>query len=316
MGIKSTTKEFIEKAKLIHGDKYDYSKVDYKDKKTKVLIGCPAHGEFNQAPSVHLQKKGCAICGKERMGKNATLTQESFIEKVTDIWKDRYDFSKVNYKTSNIKIEVICKNHGIFNITPFNLLLGHGCKKCYIDKKTISKEDTINTLKTVHGDLYIYNLDNYVTLQSKIVATCKIHGDWTTTCEILKRGCGCYTCGLTKNKVGWENHRWEAGGKESKFFDSYKVYLIHCFNSNENFYKIGKTYTTATKRFLKPSDMPYQWILVQQIEGDAKTISELEKSLHSQCKEYKYQPEIPFKGQQECFQHTDEVKQIFLQHCQ
>jgi hypothetical protein len=56
---KLTTKEFIEKARLKHGDKYDYSKAEYTNSKTKVCIICPEHGEFWQTPGDHLDGHGC-----------------------------------------------------------------------------------------------------------------------------------------------------------------------------------------------------------------------------------------------------------------
>ena len=57
-----TTEEFIKRAKLVHGDRYDYSKVNYINAKTKVCIICPEHGEFWQLPFNHLNGRGCAKC--------------------------------------------------------------------------------------------------------------------------------------------------------------------------------------------------------------------------------------------------------------
>ena len=59
------TDVFVEKAKRVHGDKYDYSKVEYKRNNKKVCIICPIHGEFWQTPSCHLQGQGCNSCGLE-----------------------------------------------------------------------------------------------------------------------------------------------------------------------------------------------------------------------------------------------------------
>ena len=78
---KLTTEEFIEKAKLKHGDKYDYSKVKYTNNKIKVKIICPIHGEFEQTPNCHLDNQGCPICGDASFIVKKTLTTEEFIEK-------------------------------------------------------------------------------------------------------------------------------------------------------------------------------------------------------------------------------------------
>lgn len=57
-----TTEQFIQKAKEIHGDRYDYSNVVYVNDRTKVIITCREHGEFLQAPRGHLSFKGCSKC--------------------------------------------------------------------------------------------------------------------------------------------------------------------------------------------------------------------------------------------------------------
>ncbi len=58
-----TTEMFIERAVVIHGNKYDYSLVEYVNSKTKVKIICPNHGVFEQFPTGHLQGNGCFHCG-------------------------------------------------------------------------------------------------------------------------------------------------------------------------------------------------------------------------------------------------------------
>ena len=62
MGKKLTKEQFIEKARKIHGDKYDYSLVEYKTNKGKIKIICPDHGIFEQRVNNHLQKTGCPFC--------------------------------------------------------------------------------------------------------------------------------------------------------------------------------------------------------------------------------------------------------------
>ena len=59
--MQDKTENFINKAKKIHGDKYDYSKVEYVNNHTKVCVICPKHGEFWQRPKPHLSKHGCPI---------------------------------------------------------------------------------------------------------------------------------------------------------------------------------------------------------------------------------------------------------------
>lgn len=122
---KLTTEDFIKKAKEVHGDKYNYSKVDYRGNKIKVTIICSIHGEFEQPPSNHLQGQGCPNCGG-----TVKLTTNEFIEKARVVHGDLYDYSKVDYKTNRDKVTIICPIHGGFEQKPSGHLLGSGCPKC------------------------------------------------------------------------------------------------------------------------------------------------------------------------------------------
>lgn len=128
-----TTEEFIKRAKEIHGDKYDYSKVEYVSSSTKVCIICPEHGEFWQTPENHLHKtkpQGCPTCGKLKCRETQKDTKESFIEKARKVYGDKYDYSKVIYVNSVTDVEIICPKHGSFWQRPANHLIGEQCPKC------------------------------------------------------------------------------------------------------------------------------------------------------------------------------------------
>ena len=128
---KLTTEEFIKRAIEVHDDKYDYSKVEYKNNTTKVKIICPIdnHGDFYQQPQSHLIGKGCKKCYDDQ--KKTTII--NFIQKAEIIHNNKYDYSKVNYKHSHSKVTIICPigGHGEFKQQPSIHLIGHGCRKCY-----------------------------------------------------------------------------------------------------------------------------------------------------------------------------------------
>lgn len=119
-----TTNQFIEKAKQIHGNKYDYSKAQYVLSAVKTCIICPMHGDFLITPNNHLRGKGCPKC----VGKNKTT--EEFIKQCREIHGDKYDYSKVNYVNAKTKICIICPEHGEFWQTPNKHLAGEGCPQC------------------------------------------------------------------------------------------------------------------------------------------------------------------------------------------
>ena len=145
MSKKKTTEQFIEEAKEIHGDKYDYSKVEYANNKTKVCIICPIHGEFWQRPDKHLSRRdGCEKCGILLRTQNNSSTTEEFIEKARNIHRNRYDYSKVEYTKSSEKICIICPEHGEFWQIANDHIRWCGCPIC---KQSNLEKEIMNKLE-------------------------------------------------------------------------------------------------------------------------------------------------------------------------
>ena len=110
---------------------YDYSKVNYINASTEVIIICPKHTEFTQTPRNHLQGHGCPICRYIKSTRKQTSTTEEFIEKSNKVHgKGTYDYSKVNYINSYTDVIIICQKHGEFTQKPHDHLNGRGCSKC------------------------------------------------------------------------------------------------------------------------------------------------------------------------------------------
>ena len=122
---RATTALFIEKAKHVHGDKFDYSQVNYVNGKTRVSIVCPVHGVFTQMPNNHLSGKGCPYCAN-----NVRLSYDDFVEKARDVHGCRYDYSLVKYVNNHTPVEIVCRQHGSFMQTPYVHLSGSGCPVC------------------------------------------------------------------------------------------------------------------------------------------------------------------------------------------
>lgn len=188
-----TQEEFISKAKEKHGDKYDYSKVEYKGSQEKVCIICPKHGEFWQIATEHLQGCGCPKCA----GVKKPSTQE-FIEKAKKIHGNKYDYSKVTYVNNRTKVCIICQIHGEFWQTPKNHLHGQGCNKCAIEykgnKRKSTTEEFIEKAKKIHGDKYDYSKVKYKNMTSKVTITCPVHGDFEQVAGYHLSGNGCPKC--------------------------------------------------------------------------------------------------------------------------
>ena len=122
-----TTKQFIAKANRVHGEKYNYSKVYYKNNKTEVCIICKVHGEFWQSPHKHINgKQGCSDCNG-----GVQKTREQFIKDAQLIHGNVYDYSKVEYINNRTKVKIICLQHGEFMQRPNDHInQKQGCPKC------------------------------------------------------------------------------------------------------------------------------------------------------------------------------------------
>lgn len=200
-------RQFIQEAKAIYGDKYDYSKVEYKGNKVKVCITCPTHGKFWVVPTNHVSKHnkcGCPKCSKKGSGENGKLTLEEFIERAKKVHGDKYDYSKVNYVNNSTKVCIICPIHGEFWQTPNSHLHGKGCRKCgveYLKNKFIgSTEGFIEKAKKVHGNKYDYSKVKYKGAKEKVCIICPVHGEFWQAPTNHLAGSGCLLCNRTKNE--------------------------------------------------------------------------------------------------------------------
>ena len=186
-----TTEEFIERARKVHGDKYDYSKVEYINSKTKVCIICPNHGIFWQTPNSHLGGNGCPMCSG-----NKKMTTDEFIERSKEIHNNKYDYSKVKYEGIFKKVCIICPEHGEFWQEPNHHLRNCGCPKC-VGKYT-STIDFINKSKKIHSDKYDYSKVDYVRANKKVCIICPEHGEFWQTPNSHLNGKGCPMCSRNK----------------------------------------------------------------------------------------------------------------------
>jgi hypothetical protein len=147
--IKKTTELFIEDAKKIHGDKYDYSLVEYKNNSTKVKIICLEHGIFEQNPNNHISKEhGCSFCNG-----GIKYNKDIFIRRSKEVHGDKYDYSLVNYINSHTKVRIICPIHGEFKQTPScHTNHKYGCPVCSESRG----EKEIRNILDKHDINYIY----------------------------------------------------------------------------------------------------------------------------------------------------------------
>ncbi len=183
------TAEFIEKAKKVHGDKYDYLLVNYINNRTKIRIICPIHKEFNQAPTKHLQGQGCPNCSPMAK-KYRTFVQ--FVVEAKKVHGDKYEYPTQEFEKYDTKIKIICPDHGEFWQRMNIHLKGHGCTKCSKPKKTFLQ--VVEDFKKVHGNRYQYPEQEYLGSSKNIKIICPEHGEFYQISDIHLRGANCPEC--------------------------------------------------------------------------------------------------------------------------
>jgi len=189
LSLINKTDIFITKATKIHGNKYDYSKVNYINAKTKVTIICKEHGDFEQTPSNHLSNFNCQKCSK-----NFKLDTLSFIEKATQIHDNRYNYSKVEYINTDTQVIIICEEHGEFSQIPdFHINRKCGCPKCSNNIK-LNLLEFMDKANKIHNNKYDYSKVEYINNKKQINIICKKHGEFTQQPYVHLLNHGCPNC--------------------------------------------------------------------------------------------------------------------------
>lgn len=235
---KSNTTEFVEKAKKIHGDKYDYSQVNYINCDTKVKIRCNRCGKyFMQTPNSHLRGSGCNNCNrKEALDKIKLKKAKEFVEKAKEKHGDLYDYSLVDYQDAKKVVKIICNRcHKVFYQTPNNHLRGQGCSYCNGNHKK-DLNYFIEKAKAIHGDRYDYSEVEYKNNRTPVKIKCNKCGKYfyqdLGNHISQKQGCPyCYASGgeniivnfLDKYKIIYESQKKFKDCKDKTYlrFDFY-----------------------------------------------------------------------------------------------
>lgn len=364
MPLGYSTEEIIERFKKKHGNRYDYSLVDYKGSDCYVSIICKKHGVFEQRVDQHAKGNNCPRCAKRYKP-----TNEEFIAECKKIHGDKFDYSKTNYKNMREFIEVSCLEHGDFLVKPYTHKTSPfgGCQACNPRGK-VSLSEFIRRSNKLHNFKYSYKkIEMLKNTRQKVLITCLEHGDFLQIADQHLHGRGCPDCGneaiRNKSKLGldefvrraskkhnnkydyskveyrngytkvliicpehgefWQRphgHMQSRGckqcGDESKFNFSrakyikhakrnYKgkasLYLIKCESQEEVFYKIGITVLSIEERFRNV--IPYDYEVLYEVKRDVGFVWDLESRLHEILKEYAYRPALNFGGVTECFEH-------------
>lgn len=185
-----TTAQWIERARAVHGDKYDYSLVEYVDFKTKLVIICPQHGAFEQTPAAHVSaKQRCRAC----VGL-VSPSRSEWIARARLVHGYRFGYELVQYLNNRTKVIIRCPEHGHFEQLPKNHVdQKQGCPKCI--GRGISTLAWVAKARAVHGDTYDYSLVIFTTATESVTIICRDHGSFAQVPQVHVRDrCGCPKC--------------------------------------------------------------------------------------------------------------------------
>lgn len=196
--LRMTNSDFIEKAIKVHKGKYDYSRTNYFNNKTLIIITCPEHGDFEAHPARHLSGAECRLCANEKIRKSKVLKLVEFLDRATELHNDKYDYSNVIYKNLNEDIEIICPEHGAFKQRGNHHLNGSGCPKCGIEASALAKyldsEEVIKRFVETHQNKYDYSTVKYKSATEPVIIICPEHGKFNQLPVNHYGGQGCPNC--------------------------------------------------------------------------------------------------------------------------
>jgi hypothetical protein len=251
----STTEEFVAKAKTVHGNRYDYSRVRYLNSHTDVELICLIHDiKFFQRPNNHIQgRTGCIKCDRDKFYKSRALTTQEFIGQAKRVHGSTYDYSLVEYVDWKSKVKIICKKHGMFEQAALGHKQGQGCPRCKSEKTSLrcrsTKEEFIDRAMKIHKSKYSYDQVIYINNSTKVKINCPIHGIFEQVPASHLIGSGCPECGdinthlkqrLTQNEFidkARKIHGDHYDYTDSNYINHIEKIRIRCKKHNHIFYQ-------------------------------------------------------------------------------
>lgn len=298
--------DLINQMNAVHNFKYNYEKETFTTVNKPMTIICKQHGPFFQKPHVHLQGYGCRKC--------SSWSIEDAIKEAHKVHNNRYTYdSSMPLKTIEDNVTIFCKEHGKFSQIMRNHLRGQNCPACS-KKKRYTLEEFINQANEIHNFKYDYSLiSEFKNKSEKVEILCKEHGSfWQKGSHHTTDRQGCPECSKETTTIFRKSGFIEACERNS---NKGIFYLIKCYNSNESFYKLGITSKTIKQRHQKGKDMPYDYEVILELEGEPNLIWELELKNKQMIRDALYTPLIPFRGGlSECFT-DDQLLKIIIDHC-
>lgn len=291
---------FAFKAKEVHGDKYDYSLVDFKRSNKKVSIVCVEHGSFEQIPSNHLTGYGCPSCSNDKRAHNL----DSFISKSKILHSDTYNYSKVEFTNSNEVVTIGCKKHGDFEQkVKYHLSKSGGCPVC-LKESTIARrqEEFIRRALEKHGDRYDYSNVIYEDSRIPVKIGCPDHGEFLQKVGIHMTGSKCPKCSSEERALKQHWDYLERCKLDHNLANSHAVlYLLKLDHEHESFIKVGIS-SSFNRRLghYKEEGLTFEVLKVVNTTAIKAALLEREALKYIRENGIRYIPNKVFAGWTEC----------------
>lgn len=177
----------LRAAKVHPEGSYSYDHVGQWNTRSRVTITCLVHGDYEQNAFSHLRGNGCRACSATKVGaarrgrpSGLTHTRDQFIAQATAAHRDRYDYTATEYRGTEFKVAIVCREHGVFHCLPGNHYKGSGCPDCGRRQAGLSHrvgfEDFVARSRQIHGDAFVYDAVDYVTMHDDVTLGCATCG--------------------------------------------------------------------------------------------------------------------------------------------
>ena len=290
--------------------------------KMKSKFECLKHSKIFENSLDSIKRKnfiGCPVCTSEDFSKR-------HIENIEDMMLDKlktypslfkYSYHKSRYNGWGEKVIITCLEHGDYSVGFVQRSLGEGsgeCRKCMVEKSRESRlNDFIKKANELHGNQYGYDdIKNYTNCKKPVSIFCKKCKDYfLQTADNHLQGKGCNSCNRISIYV--KNHYAKVA--KIKYGGLCSIYLIKCYNQNEEFYKVGVTLKKINTRFASKYLMPYSYEIIKEIRSGVDGILNFEDVCHKSVALNHYKPNIYFGGSvTECFSigGLEGIKKLFI----
>jgi len=273
-GTKLTNKEFISRAKAVHGERYDYSETKYTLNKNPINLICIEHGKFTlSSAGNHLKGHGCQKCPKI-----TDVSTAKWIVRACNTHGNRYDYSQTEYLGANLNLDIVCKIHGLFSQIASHHERGSNCPKC-AGRHSCSSDEFKEKCRKIHGGKYDYSNTVYLGAKSLIVYICSIHGNVSQQAYDHMVGYGCAQC-AGKAKHTTEQWKELAIQMHGPIYDYSRVHyqgkgkevILHCYEEGHGDFKLkaashlrGVGCPKCSRTGFKPNKPGYLYLLVSDM---------------------------------------------------